>query len=137
MPLTPVMERFSIMKESDVGISVVGVQAYARAQGLSDAGIARLSTAVCELARNIVKYCPDSGGDVIIHAEPSGPTVRLVVQVRDNGPGIADVDQALRDHYSSSGTLGLGLPGVKRIVDEFTILSVPGSGTVVTITVNR
>jgi serine/threonine-protein kinase RsbT len=60
-----------------------------------------------------------------------------VVQVRDNGPGIPDLDKALTDHYSTSGTLGLGLPGVRRIVDSFSIVSEPGRGTVVTIGMDR
>ena len=57
----------------------------------------------------------------------------MEVVATDNGPGIADTDQALADHYSSSGTLGLGLPGVQRMMDEFDLESAPGAGTRVTI----
>jgi serine/threonine-protein kinase RsbT len=61
----------------------------------------------------------------------SGDGVEIVVE--DDGPGIDDVEQAMRDHFSSSGTLGLGLPGVKRMMDEFAIESQRGRGTRVTI----
>lgn len=128
------LERVTIRREQDVTTAVVVVQAHARALGFSADATQRLGTAVSELTRNICKYCSDCGGDVLIQEEPGdrGPT-RLVVHVRDNGPGIVDLDQALRDHYSSSGSLGLGLPGVRRIVDAFSIVSEPGCGTVVTI----
>ena len=130
------MERFIISRESDIDIAVVGVQAYARDHGFPDQAIARLTTAVSELGRNIHKYCPGGVGDVLVEAATDIGGA-LTVQVRDNGPGIEDLELALQDHYSSSGTLGLGLPGVRRIVDHFSIVSVPGEGTVVTIAVER
>ena len=129
------MERFAIRRESDVTMAVLGVQSYARHLGLPEHTIARLSTAVSELANNIVKYCSGCGGDVII--ETTDSEAFLSVQVRDNGPGIGDLKLAMQDHYSTSGTLGLGLPGVRRIVDRFGIVSVPGEGTVVSIAVKR
>jgi serine/threonine-protein kinase RsbT len=60
-------------------------------------------------------------------------TTGIEVTARDRGPGIANVEQALADHFSTGGTLGLGLPGVRRLVDDFTIESQPGQGTEVTI----
>jgi serine/threonine-protein kinase RsbT len=57
-----------------------------------------------------------------------------VIVARDDGPGIADLDRAMQDGYSSSGSLGLGLPGSRRLVDEFEIDSAPGKGTRVTLT---
>ena len=130
------MERFTIGCESDIAIAVVGVQAYARDQGFPQQAIARITTAVSELGRNIVKYCPGTVGDVLVEAATDVGGA-LTVQVRDNGAGMEDLELALQDHYSSSGTLGLGLPGVRRIVDHFSIVSVPGEGTVVTIAVER
>ena len=56
----------------------------------------------------------------------------IEIEVSDNGPGIPDVDAAMSDHFSSSGTLGLGLPGVERLMDEFSLESAPGQGTRVT-----
>lgn len=131
------MERFTIALESDIGIAVVGVQAQARRLGFTQDQIDRLGTAVSELARNIVKYAGCRGGDIVCQEEPRGQTLRLVVQARDNGPGIDDISRALSDHYSSSGSLGLGLPGVKRIMDECEVVSIVGSGTVVTIALQR
>jgi serine/threonine-protein kinase RsbT len=129
------MERFIINKGSDIGIAVVGVQARARALGFTESQIHRLGTAVSELAHNIVKYAAPNGGDIMLQQDNQDNRKRLLVQARDNGPGIADLEQALSDHFSSAGTLGLGLPGVKRIVDEFSIVSEAGSGTVVSISI--
>lgn len=132
------MERFMIQRDSDIGIAVVGIQSIARRLGFEPDQISRLATAASELATNICKYSPESGGDLVVSSEESEDgKLQLKVQVRDNGPGISDVEQALMDHYSSSGTLGLGLPGVKRIVDEFDIISKPGEGTVVCISVKQ
>jgi len=127
------MQRFIVLRESDIGIAVVGVQARAKALGFNSSGIDKLATAVSELARNIIKYCPHSGGDILLHERRCEAGLELVVQARDNGPGIENLELALSDHFSSSGSLGLGLPGVRRIVDQFAISSVPGAGTVVTI----
>lgn len=131
------MERFVICRESDIGIAVVGIRARARLLGFSTPQLDRLTTAVSELARNIVKYGGDGGGDILLHEEILNNRLRLCVQARDNGAGIDDVAMALRDHYSSSGTLGLGLPGVKRLMDSLSIQSIPGAGTVVTATLGR
>ena len=133
-----VLERHVIRNDEDVSVAVVVAQARARLCKFNNDGIQRLGTAVAELARNISKYCPGTGGDMLISHQdlPSGGC-RLTLQFRDNGPGIADINQALQEHYSSSGTLGLGLSGVKRLVDQFEIVSEPGQGTVVTISLER
>jgi serine/threonine-protein kinase RsbT len=132
------MDRFIVRRESDIGIAIVGAGAKARALGFSSDQIDRLSTAVSELSNNIIKYSSRSGGDIVIRdCKPVDGRLRLVVQARDNGPGINDIKLALQDHYSSGGTLGLGLPGVKRIVDAFSIISEPGVGTVVTIEIHK
>lgn len=128
------LERVWIQGDEDVTKAVVVAQSHARELGFSGDAVQRIGTAVSELARNVCKYASQSGGDLLVRREPlADGRQRLLLQVRDNGPGIADIDQALRDHYSSSGTLGLGLPGVRRIVDRFEIVSEPGRGTVVTI----
>lgn len=126
-----------IQKEADIGIAVVGVRSRARILGFTPSQLDRLATAVSELARNIVKYGGSKGGDILLHEDNNESAFRLVLQARDNGPGINDIEQALSDHYSTSGTLGLGLPGVKRIMDSVSIASVPGSGTIVTATMER
>jgi len=92
-----------------------------------------VATAISELARNIVTYAKQ--GEIRIKML-NGGAVRSGIQViaHDDGPGIPDVEQALRDGFSTSGSLGIGLPGVRRLVDEFHIESERNRGTTVTVT---
>lgn len=87
----------------------------------------RIATAVSELARNILKYA--SHGEITLSQVADGARRGLEVVAEDRGPGIEDMERAQADHFSSGGTLGLGLPGVKRLMDEFTLDSEPGAGT--------
>lgn len=90
-----------------------------------------IATAISELARNILLYAQQ--GEIIlcpVYGEKRG----LTIIARDEGPGIADINLALQNGYSTSNSLGLGLPGTKRIMDEFTIVSAVGKGTTVTMT---
>ena len=122
--------RRTIQSEVDVRRVVLESTRYAQQAGFDEAPSRMIATAVSELVRNILKYA-GSGQFRIRRAE--GPGVRGVeIEVSDHGPGIADVDAAMRDHFSSSGALGLGLPGVKRMMDEFSLESAPGEGTRVT-----
>lgn len=132
-----IVERFVIQRESDIGIAIVGVQAVARKLGFSDRQIERLGTAISELARNIIRYSQPNGGDILVLQKSQGSCLELTIQARDNGPGIGNIEVAMTDTFSTGGGLGLGLPGVKRIVDGFGIESVPGQGTVVTISMLR
>ncbi|MBI4337358.1 MAG: anti-sigma regulatory factor [Chloroflexi bacterium] len=88
-------------------------------------------TAISELARNILMYA--GAGEIVLVPinDASGPG--LMVIARDQGPGISDVQKALMDGFSTSGGLGLGLPGVRRLMDEFDIVSEVGHGTTVTV----
>ena len=90
-----------------------------------------IATAVSEVTRNIVKFA-DSGEVVIEVLDEPRRGIRIVA--RDVGPGIPDVDEALRDGYSTYDGLGLGLPGARRLMDEFAIVSEVGRGTTVTMT---
>jgi serine/threonine-protein kinase RsbT len=83
------------------------------------------------LARNIVEYAQH--GEIIMYPIHEGGKCGICVIVRDDGPGILDVPQAMQDGYSSRKSLGLGLPGTKRIVDEFEINSTVGAGTTIKI----
>jgi anti-sigma regulatory factor (Ser/Thr protein kinase) len=118
------------------GIVAARQQAREVAKGLGFGPVdqSRIATAVSELARNVVRYAAGSRGDVQI-AELASPEngIGLEIVVRDEGPGIPDVEQALRDGYTSGQGLGMGLPGARRLMDEMTIDSVPGRGTTVTI----
>ena len=94
----------------------------------------RIATAVSELTRNVVRYATGGQGDVLIRElEPSAKGVGIEVIVRDDGPGIANVEQALREGFSTGTGLGMGLPGTRRLMDEMVIDSAPGQGTTVSI----
>ncbi len=124
--------QIDILSEADQARALVAVQGLAASIGFSTSSIAAITTAVSELVRNILKYA--GNGHVRFDPARKNGASGLKITVRDNGPGIADIEQAMADHYSSSGTLGLGLPGVKRMVDEFEIDSAPGKGTRVIVT---
>jgi serine/threonine-protein kinase RsbT len=90
-----------------------------------------LATAISELARNIIRYAKN--GEILIASVQSGDRVGITVVARDNGPGIPNISLAMQDGFSTSGGLGLGLPGVKRLMDEFHLVSDVNKGTTVTI----
>ena len=90
-----------------------------------------IATALSELGQNILKYA--ERGEVSIEQISEGTRTGVQLTAQDQGPGIEDLEQAMTDHFSSSGTLGLGLPGVRRMMDEFKIDSAPQQGTVVTV----
>jgi serine/threonine-protein kinase RsbT len=92
-----------------------------------------IATAISELARNIVTYAKKGVIRLkVMNGGTNGHGIQVVAH--DDGPGIVDLDQALRDGFSTSGSLGLGLPGVRRLVDEFRIESKRNRGTTVTVT---
>jgi serine/threonine-protein kinase RsbT len=99
--------------------------------GFSFIELTLIATAVSELARNIVLY--GGGGEIHLKLVENGTHRGIVVVARDQGRGIADIPRALQDGYSTSGSLGLGLPGTRRLMDEFEIVSTEGKGTTVTV----
>jgi serine/threonine-protein kinase RsbT len=90
-----------------------------------------IATAISELARNILDYART--GQIEVAVAHRGSRTGLAVVALDTGPGIADIARAMQDGYSTGHGLGLGLPGVKRLMDEFAIVSAPGQGTTVTV----
>jgi serine/threonine-protein kinase RsbT len=88
--------------------------------------------AITEVARNILKYA--GHGHVRLNLARQSGRVGLVVVAQDDGPGIANIEQALQDGFSTGQSLGLGLPGAKRLMDEFEIVSAVGQGTTVRLT---
>jgi serine/threonine-protein kinase RsbT len=114
---------------ADLDIIAVRQQARELAErlGFSPSERTLLATAVSELARNIVQYA--HGGVVVLKPLENATSVGVSILAEDHGPGIADLSLALRDGYSTSGSLGLGLPGVKRLMTEFEISSRLGEGT--------
>lgn len=94
--------------------------------GFSNADQTRLATAVSELTRNVIQYA--GHGECLIEDCSDELSRRIRVCVRDWGPGIADLALALTDGYSTTGSLGCGLPGVRRLMDQFDICSELGAG---------
>jgi serine/threonine-protein kinase RsbT len=97
--------------------------------GFRKTNLALIATAISELARNILTYAGEGEIEVAVEEAAGRRGIRIVA--RDEGPGIADLGLALQDGYSTSRSLGIGLPGVRRLMDEFEVTSEPGSGTVV------
>lgn len=91
---------------------------------------AALSTAILELGRNIVKYA--AAGEVVLEAIQDNGRAGVRVVVSDQGPGIPDIELAMRDGYSTGNSLGLGLPGAKRLMSTFELKSALGQGTTIT-----
>ncbi|MEW7864468.1 anti-sigma regulatory factor [Aeromonas diversa] len=113
------VECYRLDLETDIAIAVMGSYTYARTCGLAPQQMSEVATTVSELATNVIKYASD--GEVWIEHLLLGAREGVRVTVIDRGPGIADLDNALRDHFSTGQSLGLGLPGVQRLMDEFTI----------------
>lgn len=122
-----------IRSEPDLVLVRALMRQHGNLAGLGMVDLTKFITAGSELARNILKYAGAKGGQMRIAVISAGAKQGVRATFLDEGPGIADHQQALQDGYSSGGSLGLGLPGARRLSDEFTLESVPGRGTVVTI----
>lgn len=120
-----------IEKEYDVVPFRNRVKEYAIKIGLSLVNQTKLITAASELVRNMLKY--GGGGNVIIEVISEGRDNGIRLIFKDTGPGIADIDKAMKDGFTTGKSLGIGLPGTKRLVNEFDIKSVVGEGTTVSI----
>lgn len=101
----------------------------ARQLGFSLTDVTMIATAISEIARNITSYAGQ--GEVRVGVQYRDGRQALVVRAEDDGPGIADVERALEDGYSTGRGLGLGLPGARRLMDRLIVESSPGKGTVV------
>jgi serine/threonine-protein kinase RsbT len=122
----------ALESEHDIAVARVEVRAVAASLGFRLIDQTRLATVASELARNVVKYA--SRGRMIaqpLDAANGRPGLRLIFE--DSGPGIPDVAAAMRDGFSTGRGLGKGLPGSRRLVDEFRIESEVGRGTRVTV----
>jgi len=123
--------RVPINSDKDIVAARQKGRTLALSIGFSETDSTLIATAISELARNIVTYAKK--GELRIRAERDTSREGISVIAKDNGAGIANIKLALQDGFSTSGSLGLGLPGVKRLVDEFDIISGAGRGTTVTI----
>jgi serine/threonine-protein kinase RsbT len=123
--------RVPIRDDSDVVVARRRTRELASQQGLSVTEAEALATAVTEIARNIVVHA--GYGEILFGLLVDEPRRGVMVTARDNGPGISHIEQALQDGFSTKGGLGFGLPGARRLVDEFEIESTVGAGTTVTL----
>ena len=130
MPTTKA-ERVDIRQSDDVVRVRQMTRTYAVEVGLSLVDQTKIITAASELARNTLDY--GGGGSVTVEIVEQGPRRGVRLAFEDQGPGIADVEQALKDGFTSGKGMGLGLGGAKRLCNEFSIDSKPGAGTKVVI----
>ena len=120
-------DRFAVNDEKSKMVALAMLRRRLLELGVTEPLVSKLMTIASELGVNIVKYA--SRGNLFLKQIQLGRRRGLEISAIDEGPGIADVDQALKDHFSTQGTLGLGLPGVKRMVDDFRLESEVGEGT--------
>jgi serine/threonine-protein kinase RsbT len=125
-------ERIAIESDNDVVTARQRARELAAMVDLTSMDQTLLATAISEVARNITTYA--KRGEVLLSiVRDNGGREGIRVVARDDGPGIENLDLAMQDGYTSGGGLGLGLPGARRLVDEFDIETAPSAGTTVTL----
>lgn len=102
----------------------------AAACGFSRTDQTIIALAISEIARNIISYAVR--GNVTLGRLDEAGRCGILIIAQDDGPGIADIELAMRDGYSTAKSLGVGLPGTRRVMDEFELVSAPGAGTTIT-----
>jgi len=122
--------RVAIGSDVDVVTARQKGRELAAGAGFSSGDQTVIAAAISEIARNILMYA--KRGQVALSLETNGDRHAVVVVAQDQGPGIPDVDRAMQDGFSTSGGLGLGLPGARRLMDDFEVASSVGKGTTVT-----
>jgi serine/threonine-protein kinase RsbT len=122
--------RVRIQSSADIVTARQEGRSMAATLGFGTTTLTIIATAISEVARNIVEYAKE--GEIAIAPLGNGTVKGLQIVARDQGPGISDLETAMRDGYSTSKSLGMGLPGAKRLMDEFEITSARGEGTTIT-----
>jgi serine/threonine-protein kinase RsbT len=121
--------RIPVATDADIVQARQSGRAMAARAGCTTTDLTAVATAISEVARNIVNYAGEGEIEVCLVNRRDRLGVRITA--RDRGPGIADIEQALEDGFTTGSGLGLGLPGARRLMDEFSISSEPGKGTTV------
>ena len=116
-----------ISREVDVYVAIGRGREVAGALGFDEIDRTRIEIVILELTRNILAHA--GRGELRLEAIEQAGRRGMAIEALDNGPGIADIELALRDGYSTAQTLGAGLPGVRRLMDDFAIESSVGAGT--------
>jgi serine/threonine-protein kinase RsbT len=126
--------RVPIDSDGDIVVARQKGRELALSLGFAGSDLTMIATAISEVARNIVVYA--KRGEVTLgrcdQTGPHGTHKGIVVVAADHGPGIADVEKAMQDGFPTGGSLGLGLPGARRLMDELEVQSTIGQGTTVT-----
>lgn len=120
--------RFSgqgVGNEAQMKVALYKTRQLCQQMGFGDIVTSKITTAASELLRNVLKYA--GTGHICLRECGDADKTGIEILVCDNGPGIDDIELALQEQYSTSGTLGMGLPGVKRLMDEFFVDSNPGN----------
>jgi len=125
-------EKVPIISDENIVTARQRGRALAAQLGFSSTDLVLITTAISELARNILLYA--KRGEIVLESISDNGRQGIIVVAQDDGPGIANVDKAMEPGYSTSGNLGLGLPGVRRLMDDVKVLSRLGEGTTVTAT---
>lgn len=121
---------FDLYEPSDNAQVVFTARKILARMGFDETGQYLIASAVSELSTNIIRYAQK--GKITLRVIHNGDKAGFEVNARDQGPGISDMENAMKKNYSSGNGLGIGLPSVKRIMDEFKIQSTPGLGTRIT-----
>ena len=121
--------RVAIRTDADVVTARQEARTLAATLGFSSTDLTLLATAISEVARNITTYAGE--GEVTLRVVSEDGRQGIEVLATDHGPGIADVELAMQDGYTTGSGLGLGLPGTRRLVDDFDLKTAPGAGTTV------
>jgi len=121
--------KYHIQDDRSLHVSLAQIRQQAVTMGCPDFKLAKLLTVASELGRNILKYA--GSGSLSVKRIEENAKKGIEICAIDKGPGIEDIEQAMKDNVSTSGTLGLGLPGTKRLSDDFHIHSKVGEGTTV------
>ena len=122
--------RVRIQNSADIVAARQQGRALASIAGFSHSNLTIIATAISEVARNIVEYAKE--GEVVISLIDDASKKGVEIVASDQGPGIADISTVMRDGFSTGKGLGIGLPGARRLMDEFAIASAVGTGTIVT-----
>ena len=124
--------RVRIESDTDLVSARHAGRMLAEQAGFSSSELTLIATAISELARNIIEYA--NYGEIHLELVQNGSANGIRIVARDSGPGISNIEQAIRGGFSTSGGLGLGLAGVRHIMDNFDLESNAGAGTRVTVT---